>query len=143
MGEFHYEHHEEPVIERIQYWMRLLRHVGFAFALLLASLGIGVIGFKLIAGMDWLPAFVDASMLLGGMGPVRCNEITSTAGQVFAAFYALFCGIVFLVAMGAIVTPIIHRFLHKFHEHLHETPMANKVSSCADTAQNGTPARQT
>lgn len=110
-----YEHHKEPVITRTEYWFRLLRHAALAVGLLLTTLAIGVIGFKMTSTFPWINCFVDASMLLGGMGPVYCVNITSTSGKLFESFYALFCGIVFLIAMGVIIAPIIHRFLHKFH----------------------------
>ena len=110
-----FEHKTQPILGRRAYLSRLLKHVGMAGALFLASLLIGVLGFMIFAGFEFLPALVDASMLLGGMGPVRCQEITSTSGLLFASFYALFCGIVFVSIIGLILAPVLHRFLHKFH----------------------------
>jgi len=110
-----YEHRKDPVITRMHYLFRLLRHAAFACGLLLVSLAIGVVGFKTTSSLSWMDCFVDASMLLGGMGPVNCVHISSTAGKLFASFYALFCGVVFLIAMSVLVVPVIHRFLHKFH----------------------------
>ena len=110
-----FEHKAHPVLGRQAYFLRLLKHVGMAVALFLASLLIGVLGFMIFAGFEFLPALVDASMLLGGMGPVRCQEITSTSGHVFASFYALFCGIVFISITGIILAPVLHRFLHTLH----------------------------
>lgn len=110
-----FEQRKEPVIGHAAYFVRLLRHAGFAIGMLLASLLIGVLGFKFISRLDWLPSFVDACMLLGGMGPVTCGDSGTDAGRIFASLYALFCGIVFVAAMGVILAPVIHRFLHKFH----------------------------
>ena len=110
-----FEHKTQPVLGRRAYFSRLLKHVGMAAALFLVSLLIGILGFMFFAGFKFLPALVDASMLLGGMGPVRCQEIPSTSGHVFASFYALFCGIVFISIIGLILAPVLHRFLHKFH----------------------------
>ncbi len=110
-----FEHKAQPILERSTYFRRLLKHVGMAAVLFLASLLIGVLGFMVFAGFEFLPALVDASMLLGGMGPVRCQEISSTSGLLFASFYALFCGIVFVSIIGLILAPVLHRFLHKFH----------------------------
>lgn len=121
-----FEHKTRPVLGRQAYFLRLVKHVGMAAALFLASLLIGVLGFMIFAGFEFLPALVDASMLLGGMGPVRCQEITSTSGLLFASFYALFCGIVFVSIIGLILAPVLHRFLHKFHF------MENKVDDAAE-----------
>ncbi len=67
----------------------------------------------LIENLSWIDSLLNASMILGGMGPV--NEIHSNTGKIFASFYALFSGIIFLIIVGLIFAPIYHRFLHKFH----------------------------
>ena len=122
-----YEHRKDPLIAGVEYWFRLLRHGALALGMMLASLGIGVVGFKLTSPLSWMDSFLDASMLLGGMGPVNCGRITSTAGKLFASFYALFCGVVFLFAMSVLIVPMVHRFLHKFHLQAHEeTPRDNR-----------------
>lgn len=79
-----------------------------AFALLL-----GTSGYHFIEGFSWLDSVLNASMLLGGMGPV--NELHTSAGKVFASFYALFSGLVFVTMAGIIGAPILHRLLHRFH----------------------------
>jgi len=121
-----FEHHTEPVIGRFAYSMRLLKHGGFAVALVLASLCVGVFGLMLTSSLTFIQAFVDACMLLGGMGPVNCGRSESVAGNIFASLYALFCGVIFIVAMGIMVAPVIHRFLHKFHFRTQESPMPGK-----------------
>jgi hypothetical protein len=74
------------------------------------SLAIGILGYRLTEHMSWLDALLNASMILGGMGPVATPQ--TTAGKWFASFYALFSGVVFLVAVGVLIAPVFHRFLH-------------------------------
>jgi hypothetical protein len=81
--------------------------------IILFSLGIGVLGYHLTEGLPWLDALLNASMILGGMGPV--DPIRTDAGKWFASFYALFSGMVLLVAAGVLIAPVFHRFLHRFH----------------------------
>jgi hypothetical protein len=76
-------------------------------------LAIGIVGYHEFEGMAWVDATVNAAMILGGMGPV--NELHTNAGKLFAAAYALFSGIVFLVAIAVLLAPVVHRFLHRFH----------------------------
>lgn len=78
-----------------------------------AALSAGVLGYHFIEGLPWVDAFLNASMILGGMGPV--NELHSEAGKIFAGCYALFSGIIFIVVAGIFFAPILHRFLHRFH----------------------------
>ncbi len=77
------------------------------------ALGIGVIGYHVFVGLPWIDALLDASMILGGMGPV--NPITTTSGKLFASFYALFSGLFFIAAAGVLLAPFLHRLLHRFH----------------------------
>ncbi len=109
----HFEHRKEPLLPRALYFMRLARHAAMASVLIIASLGIGILGYHGFEGLGWLDAAVNAAMLLGGMGPV--NELHTVAGKLFAIFYALFSGIVFLVLAGIILAPPLHRLLHRFH----------------------------
>ncbi len=108
-----FEHRGQPLVSRKVFLQRVLRYFGFAAGIILVSLGIGVLGYHIIEGMSWLDALLNASMLLGGMGPV--NPLHTDAGKVFASLYALFSGVVFLVAVGVLIAPIFHRFLHRFH----------------------------
>ena len=96
-----------------QFWKHL-RQQGFWAALLVgASLVGGTIGFHTFAGQPWVDAFLNASMLLGGMGPV--GNLGQTPGKLFSAGYALYSGLVFLIVAGLLVTPVIHRVLRRFH----------------------------
>ncbi len=108
-----YERHHEPLISRKMYFRRMARGGGVAFAAILAALFLGVSGYHWIEGLPWVDSILNAAMILGGMGPVA--ELHTTAGKLFAAAYALFSGLMFIVVAGLLFAPVIHRFLHKFH----------------------------
>lgn len=92
---------------------RLLHHSVAALALLLGSLALGMAGYEYFENLPWRDAFLNAAMLLGGMGPVDAPR--TNVGKVFAGLYALYAGLVFLVTVGFVFTPIVHRLMHKFH----------------------------
>jgi hypothetical protein len=108
-----FEHRHEPLLPREHFFRRLARHGALAFGIVCGALALGVIGYHEFAGFSWLDALLDASMILSGMGPV--NELRTIAGKLFASFYALFSGVVFITTVGVLFAPVIHRFLHKFH----------------------------
>lgn len=108
-----YEHRSSPLIARRLFWRRMAGHVGAALIIMTLSLVVGTVGYHLLGELEWVDAFENASMILGGMGPV--GEIDSTAGKLFASFYALYSGVVFLIAAGLLVAPVFHRMLHHFH----------------------------
>ncbi|MCX5752256.1 MAG: hypothetical protein NTW97_01285 [Candidatus Krumholzibacteria bacterium] len=108
-----YEHRSQPLLPRALFLRRLLRHGLIGIAVIVCSLAIGIVGYHVLAGFSWLNSLLDASMILGGMGPV--NPLTTTAGKLFASFYALFAGIAFLATVGIFVAPIAHRLLHRLH----------------------------
>jgi hypothetical protein len=84
-----------------------------ALSLILVALSMGIAGYHWLAGLTWIDSLLNASMILGGMGPV--NPLTSTGAKVFASAYALFSGLVFIAVMGVVFSPLLHRMLHKFH----------------------------
>jgi hypothetical protein len=86
---------------------------GMALSLILVALFIGVAGYHGFAGLTWIDSLLNASMILGGMGPV--DPMIPTGAKVFASAYALFSGLVFIAVMGVVFSPILHRMLHKFH----------------------------
>jgi len=90
-----------------------LRHFAFASLLLVVSLWVGMLGYEHYEHLPWRDAFLNASMLLGGMGPV--NNPVTPAGKLFAGCYALYAGLLFLVTSAVILAPVIHRMLHLFH----------------------------
>ena len=108
-----YEHRHESLLPRAAFLLRVTLHAGIALGIVFGALFIGVLGYHFLAQLSWIDALVNASMLLGGMGPV--NELNTTGAKLFASLYALFSGIVFLVSIGVLFAPIIHRFLHRFH----------------------------
>ena len=110
---FRYEHRSQPLLPRRHYLRRLVWHGLLGLALIFASLAIGILGYHVLEGFSWLDSLLNASMILGGMGPV--NELRTNAGKLFASFYSLFAGIVFLVIAGIIIAPAVHRFLHRLH----------------------------
>lgn len=113
-----YESRKQPLISRKQFRHRMARHSLGAIGIIGGALLIGVLGYHYLAGLSWIDALVNASMILGGMGPV--DLLTSTEGKVFASVYALFSGVVFLVVVGVLFAPLFHRFIHRFHLELDE-----------------------
>lgn len=108
-----YEHRTQPLLPRRAFLLRLASHTGVALAVIFGSLLMGILGYHFTEGLPWIDSLVNASMLLGGMGPV--DALHTTAGKLFASFYALYSGMVFLVAVGIIFAPVFHRILHRFH----------------------------
>ena len=106
-----YEHKFQQPITREQFAKRVLVHMGAAFFLLLISMGIGIAGYVAFEHQSLTNAFENSAMLLGGMGQVT-NPITE-AGKIFAGLYALYAGLVFILATVLIVTPVAHRLFHK------------------------------
>jgi len=108
-----FEHHREHLIDRKEFIARLLRHLGFALMILSVSLGIGTAGYHILGNLPLIDAFLNASMILTGMGPA--DHVETDGGKLFSAFYALFSGVAFLTFVGVLFAPIYHRFLHRFH----------------------------
>jgi hypothetical protein len=108
-----FERHHEKLLPRRAFIRRLLKYTAISAALVLVSLVIGMVGYRLSEGMSWVDAFLNAAMLMGGMGQV--TTLQNDGGKVFAGFYALYCGLVELIAIGIFAAPIVHRFLHYFH----------------------------
>ena len=97
---------------------RVARSLLVGLLLIAASLAIGMVGYHALEHLDWLDAFLNAAMLLGGMGPVAMP--VTDGGKLFAGLYALYCGLVVIIAAGIILAPVAHRILHRFH--LEESP---------------------
>jgi hypothetical protein len=108
-----YESHAEPLLPRPHFLRRLTLHFLGAAGLVVASLAMGMAGYRYFEGLAWPDAFLNAAMLLGGMGPVDAPK--TDGGKLFAGLYALYAGLVFLVAAGVVLAPILHRVMHKFH----------------------------
>lgn len=109
-----YERKTHPPLSRIRFIKRVLLHTAAAaLALLLLSLLAGMAGYAYFEHLNWLDAFLNSAMLMGGMGPV--DPPKTDGGKLFAGLYAPYAGLVFLIGAGVIFTPLIHRMLHKFH----------------------------
>lgn len=108
-----YEPRTHPPLPSPHFLGRLLRHVGVAVVLVAISLAIGMAGYSYFEHLAWRDAFLNAAMLLGGMGPV--DTPCTDGGKLFAGIYALYAGLVFIVTAGIVFTPVVHRVMHKFH----------------------------
>lgn len=108
-----YERHNQALIPTRAFIRRVIVHASVASLILLVSLGIGVLGYHGFEKFPWVDSLLNASMILGGMGPV--NQVLTTGGKIFASLYALFSGMVFLVVAGLLVAPVAHRILHRMH----------------------------
>jgi len=108
-----YEHRRQPLISRWEFIKRVALHTALSIGIIGGSLGIGILGYHFLGGLAWIDSLVNASMILGGMGPV--DPITAEAGKIFASFYALYSGMVFLLTVGIIIAPVAHRILHRLN----------------------------
>ena len=108
-----YERHSQPLLPKRQFVYRMIGHILVALLVIISGLGIGILGYHYFADLNWLDSFLNASMILGGMGPV--HELHSTSAKLFAGFYALFSGLFFVGTVTIIIFPIAHRFLHILH----------------------------
>ena len=108
-----YERRTSPLISNSAFARRFIAHVGASAMLIAISLVVGVVGYRWTEGLSWTDAYLNASMILGGMGPVNMPQ--TWIGKMFAGSYALYAGLVFLIALAMVITPIFHRVLHLFH----------------------------
>ena len=97
----------------IHFRSNLARAAGFAATLILVSLAIGMAGYHGLAPMSWIDSFLNAAMILGGMGPV--DNLHNDAAKLFAGIYAMYCGVVFIATTGLMIVPVAHHVLHRFH----------------------------
>ena len=107
------ERHREPRAGGHVFLLRLALYFGLATALIGGSLGLGMWGYAHFEGLAWRDAFLNAAMILGGMGPVEVPQ--TPGGKLFAGLYALYSGLVFLAAAAVALAPVFHRMLHSFH----------------------------
>jgi hypothetical protein len=108
-----FEHRSKPLLPRREFYARLARNACIGLSVIAIALGIGMVGYRAFEPMSWVDAFVNAAMILSGMGPV--SQLQTDGGKIFAGCYALFSGLAFLTSLGIIIVPAFHRFLHKFH----------------------------
>lgn len=112
-GWLSYERHHEQLAPRSVFIKRLLAAELFALGLIAVALMIGIAGYHSVAGFQWLDSLLEASMILGGMGPIK--ELPNDGAKIFASIYALFSGLIFIGVMGLVLSPVVHRIMHKFH----------------------------
>jgi hypothetical protein len=91
----------------------LVTSVAWGIALVVISLAAGMLGYHVLEGRPWIDSFLNASMILSGMGPLW--DPRSSGGKIFAGLYALYSGLAVLIIAGVILAPAVHRFLHRFH----------------------------
>jgi hypothetical protein len=108
-----FEHHHEKLLPRRLFLKRLAKYALISLSLVLGSLVIGMVGYHMFESYSWVDSFLNSAMLMGGMGPV--GTLHTDGGKIFAGIYALYCGLIELVAIGIFAVPIVHRFLHHFH----------------------------
>jgi hypothetical protein len=108
-----FEHRSEPLATPAEFRRRMLYYGMITAIMIVFSLVIGILGYHYLESLSWIDSLLNASMILGGMGPV--NPLQTTAGKIFASFYALYSGIILLASVGILAAPLFHRVLHRFH----------------------------
>jgi hypothetical protein len=108
-----FEHRREKLLPFPLFLRRLAVCLGIAAVIVAIGVGIGVLGYHYCAGFNWIDSLLNACMILAGMGPV--GELPTHTAKVFASLYALFSGLLFISIMAVIISPLMHRVLHKFH----------------------------
>ena len=103
----------KPLPHRSVFLQHVARGVLVGMALIVASLAVGMAGYHWFEHLAWIDAFLNASMILSGMGPV--NELGTTGGKLFAGIYAIYSGLALITVAGLMLAPLLHRFLHRFH----------------------------
>ena len=109
----HFESRTHKVVTRWTFAMRLAQAALLWLAIAVVGLAIGMAGYAYFEGMSLADSYVNAAMILSGMGPV--SELKTTGGKIFAGSYAIFSGLVIVIATGFVLAPIFHRVLHRFH----------------------------
>jgi hypothetical protein len=108
-----YESLKQPLLTRAQFLRRVFGHIAVAVGTAVLALFVGMAGYHWLASLNWVDSLLNASMILGGMGPV--DTLKTDGAKIFASFYALFSGLVFISLLGLLLAPFIHRLMHRFH----------------------------
>ncbi len=108
-----FEHKSAPLLPRSKFFLRMLLSLALGSSLVFGGLLLGILGYHLLEGLEWLDALLNSSMILAGMGPV--NPMQSAGGKFFASGFALFSGVAFPTTIAIMMAPLAHRFLHKLH----------------------------
>jgi hypothetical protein len=124
MKKIQFEHRSKPLLPRSEFIKRMIFFALLSTGSVMFSLLMGIAGYRMFENFSWVDAFVNAAMLMGGMGPV--NELHTDAGKIFAGVYSMYCGLVFIIAVSFLIAPVFHRFLHKFHLEMDESVSKKK-----------------
>ena len=108
-----FEHRSEPLLSGHRFFWRVVGFLALSAVAIGFALGVGVLGYHYFAGLAWIDALLNASMILGGMGPV--DPIATHEGKLFASVYALFSGLIFIGAASLALAPFVHRVMHTIH----------------------------
>lgn len=108
-----FENKSDPLLPRAEFVWRMARSCGVAAVILIVSLSVGAAGYHYFCDLPWVDAFLNASMILTGMGPVE--PLRTTSAKLFATGYAIYSGVAFLTSMAVLLAPLAHRFIHQFH----------------------------
>ena len=125
-----YEHRSHPLLPWPLFMRRAGWHAAFAGALVGVAVALGTCGYRYVAGLAWIDAFLNASMILSGMGPV--DRLETFEAKLFAALYALFSGLVFVAVMGIVLSPWVHRLVHRLHLEADATDSRTENRKIAD-----------
>jgi hypothetical protein len=115
-----YEHRTQRLLTRAEFALRVIGHFGYSLLACAIALAAGVLGYHVLGGLNWVDSLLNASMILGGMGPV--DPLKTDAAKVFASLYALFSGLLFIGLLGLLLAPFIHRVMHKLHMDYEDDP---------------------
>ena len=108
-----FEQHHEQLLPFPEFRRRVLRFAALALVITLTWWAVGILGYRFLGDLDWIDAILNSAMILGGMGPV--DPLNSPVAKLFASFYAITSGVVFIAAVGLLFSPIVHRVYHHFH----------------------------
>jgi hypothetical protein len=108
-----FEHHRQPLLSRRRFILRQLRFISIAAVIIAVSLAIGTWGYMHYAGFAAIDAFLNASMILSGMGPI--GDLARPEGKLFASFFAIYSGVALLTIVAAVLAPFVHRLMHSLH----------------------------
>lgn len=110
-----YEHIHEPLAPKPVFYRRVIKHLFWVSSLIIVCLIIGILGYYYTTNMSWIDALHNAAMILGGMGLVDVDKVTTTGAKLFSSFYALFSGVIFITNIGLLLAPLAHRLIHRLH----------------------------
>lgn len=107
------ERKTQQILPLRQFLLRMIKYLLLASVLIVFSLGLGIMGYRILGHLSWIDSLHMASMILAGMGPVA--DMQTDSAKLFSSFYALYSGLVFLSLTAVILAPVIHRLLHVLH----------------------------